>query len=353
MFYQNFRWVPQAPNKVSKISNSNALRSEPEVSNIPYSNALRSGAPNGALKTKSSVAAAEAKLPCGAPGGALKATPSVLTVPSGMKTFASFGAPDGALRTNKVQTLRVRKRSFQNLWFYTPKSSTLTPCIRSAYGIQNSFGISETKGFQGIRSGSYATLSSAKDTPAILLKHSNPLGSPTEGIRFGTSVGSSTSKAKGIQVNLRERFIQRLMLDGKKSTATKIFDESLELLKERIQRYNASTDGRSKSENLYSLATLTKDEIFIIALRKAQPWITTTSLRRGGKKVIIPEILTPSQQESIAIRWLILNSRNISGKSMAECLAGEFFGCLTNQGKTINQREQLHKLAEANRAWAN
>jgi len=49
------------------------------------------------------------------------------------------------------------------------------------------------------------------------------------------------------------------------------FDESLELLKERIQRYNASTDGRSKSENLYSLATLTKDEIFIIALRKAQP----------------------------------------------------------------------------------
>ena len=313
MFYQNFRWVPQAPNKVSKISNSN----------IPYS------------KTKSSVAAAEAKLPCGAPGGALKAMPSVLTVPSGMKTFA--------FRTNKVQ----------NLWFYTPKSSTLTPSIRSAYGIQNSFGISETKGFQGIRSGSYATLSSAKDTPAILLKHSNPLGSPTEGIRFGTSVGSSTSKAKGIQVNLRERFIQRLMLDGKKSTATKIFDESLELLKERIQRYNASTDGRSKSENLYSLATLTKDEIFIIALRKAQPWITTTSLRRGGKKVIIPEILTPSQQESIAIRWLILNSRNISGKSMAECLAGEFFGCLTNQGKTINQREQLHKLAEANRAWAN
>jgi len=85
MFYQNFRWVPQAPNKVSKISNSN----------IPYS------------KTKSSVAAAEAKLPCGAPGGALKATPSVLTVPSGMKTFA--------FRINKVQTLRVRKRSFQNL----------------------------------------------------------------------------------------------------------------------------------------------------------------------------------------------------------------------------------------------
>ena len=136
-------------------------------------------------------------------------------------------------------------------------------------------------------------------------------------------------------------------------TPTKIFDESLALLKDRIQEYNASNDSRGKSENLYSLATLTKDEIFIIALRKAQPWVTTSSLRRGGKKVIIPEILTPAQQESIAIRWLILNSRNTPGKSMAECLANEFFGCLTNQGKTINQREQLHKLAEANRAWAN
>jgi|EP01043_Picozoa_sp_COSAG02_P005103 hypothetical protein len=87
------------------------------------------------------------------------------------------------------------------------------------------------------------------------------------------SFGSSTmvSKNKGIQVTLRERFIQRLIVDGKKSIATKIFDESLELLKDRIQQYNLSTDSRGKSENLYSLATLTKDEIFIIALRKAQP----------------------------------------------------------------------------------
>jgi len=87
------------------------------------------------------------------------------------------------------------------------------------------------------------------------------------------SFGSSTmvSKNKGIQVTLRERFIQRLIVDGKKSIATKIFDESLELLKDRIQQYNLSTDSRGKSENLYSLATLTKDEIFMIALRKAQP----------------------------------------------------------------------------------
>ena len=88
-------------------------------------------------------------------------------------------------------------------------------------------------------------------------------------LSFGSSIVAP--KSKGMQVALRERFIQRLIVDGKKSIATKIFDESLELLKERIQQYNISTDTRGKSENLYSLATLTKDEIFIIALRKAQP----------------------------------------------------------------------------------
>ena len=85
------------------------------------------------------------------------------------------------------------------------------------------------------------------------------------------SLNATRSEADFSTLNLRERFIQRLILDGKKSTATKIFDESLELLKTRIEQHNAITDSRGKSENLYSLATLTKDEIFVIALRKAQP----------------------------------------------------------------------------------
>ena len=87
------------------------------------------------------------------------------------------------------------------------------------------------------------------------------------------SPGLKTSLPSGVSphLKLRERFIQRLILDGKKSKATKIFDESLELLKTRIEQHNAITDSRGKSENLYSLATLTKDEIFVIALRKAQP----------------------------------------------------------------------------------
>ena len=105
-----------------------------------------------------------------------------------------------------------------------------------------------------------------QNIPDISKEDSSQMARP---LSFGSSI--VTPKSKGMQVALRERFIQRLIVDGKKSIATKIFDESLELLKERIQQYNISTDTRGKSENLYSLATLTKDEIFIIALRKAQP----------------------------------------------------------------------------------
>jgi ribosomal protein S7 len=65
-------------------------------------------------------------------------------------------------------------------------------------------------------------------------------------------------------------------------------------------------------------------------------------------------MLTESQSLAMAIRWLIQNSQSLTssgGKSTSYHLANELFGCLTNQGKTITQREQIHKLAEANRAW--
>ena len=92
-----------------------------------------------------------------------------------------------------------------------------------------------------------------QNIPDISKEDSSQMARP---LSFGSSI--VTPKSKGMQVALRERFIQRLIVDGKKSIATKIFDESLELLKERIQQYNLSTDTRGKSENLYSLATLTK-----------------------------------------------------------------------------------------------
>ena len=192
------------------------------------------------------------------------------------------------------QTLHVRKRSFQ-VGVYTPtrkqsfqSSSLSVSIIYSCLGVP--FGGSKKRSALGCSYQSFSVSSevsmdlpyeTSKDLnvniPGVLVDKLGAFGtrSNIKNIQQSRplSFGSSTmvSKNKGIQVSLRERFIQRLIVDGKKSIATKIFDESLELLKDRIQQYNVSTDTRGKSENLYSLATLTKDEIFIIALRKAQP----------------------------------------------------------------------------------
>ena len=95
---------------------------------------------------------------------------------------------------------------------------------------------------------------------------------------------------------------------------------------------------------------MSKSDLFLTAFSRAKPWFGTSSIKRGGKKVLIPEILSPKQQESLAIRWLVLNSRTFKGKSTSEGLAKEFIGCLTDQGKTMLQRAQIHQLAESNRA---
>ena len=83
------------------------------------------------------------------------------------------------------------------------------------------------------------------------------------------SMSTQVSAAKVTTLCLRERFIQRLIVDGKKSVATKVFDESLQLLISYIKDHNSIA--AKNQENLYSLMNLTKDEIFMIALRKAQP----------------------------------------------------------------------------------
>jgi ribosomal protein S7 len=173
-----------------------------------------------------------------------------------------------------------------------------------------------------------------------------------------------------LYTKIRLKFIRQLMRHSKQSIATQVFDQSLDFLWNRwIEHTKLITTNQLKRGTSMSISTVptygmaphqgantsqSKEDLFLLAVDKAKPWLTTKTYRRGGKSVIIPEMINPSQQESFAIRWLVRNSRqlNRSGpQPMASCLGGELFGCLTNQGRTINQREQVHKLAEINRAW--
>jgi small subunit ribosomal protein S7 len=194
------------------------------------------------------------------------------------------------------------------------------------------------------------------NSTGITKKYSSPAGPATKvGLAKAKSELGASQAHENMFLNLRSRFIQRLMKHGKKAVAVKLFDESLEIFYQKVQNLdseelNRKTKRKKSSIEWNHIQKLTKMEIFMMAFLRAKPWFGTSSVRRGGKKILIPEILSSKQQESIAIRWLVLNSRTRSSTSTCENLAKEFLGCLTDQGKTMNQRAQIHQLAESNRA---
>ncbi len=127
-------------------------------------------------------------------------------------------------------------------------------------------------------------------------------------------------------------FINKLMLDGKKTTAARIFYDALDIV-----------EGRAKKPGI---------EIFEQAMKNATPQIEVRPRRVGGATYQIPLEVRPERRESLAIRWLVNSTRARSGKSMAEKLAAEFMDAANNQGATVKKREDTHKMADANRAFA-
>lgn len=129
------------------------------------------------------------------------------------------------------------------------------------------------------------------------------------------------------------KFINKLMLDGKKSIARKIVYNALEKLASRV-----------KIENQL--------EAFEQALNNAKPAVEVKSRRIGGATYQVPVEIPTNRQVSMAVRWIILHSRARPGKSMEEALAQELSDCFNNQGTTIKKKDDTHRMAEANKAFA-
>jgi small subunit ribosomal protein S7 len=127
-------------------------------------------------------------------------------------------------------------------------------------------------------------------------------------------------------------FINKLMLSGKKTTASAIFYDALDLIAERTKKPGIET--------------------FEQAIKNATPLIEVRPRRVGGATYQVPLEVRPERRQSLAIRWLVQTARNRAGKSMAEKLAAEFMDAANNQGATVKKREDTHKMAEANRAFA-
>jgi len=127
-------------------------------------------------------------------------------------------------------------------------------------------------------------------------------------------------------------FINKLMFSGKKSTAATVFYDAIDLIAERTKKPGV--------------------EVFEQAIKNATPLIEVRPRRVGGATYQVPLEVRPERRQSLAIRWLVSTARSRSGKSMAEKLAAEFIDAANNQGNTVKKREDTHKMAEANRAFA-
>ena len=131
------------------------------------------------------------------------------------------------------------------------------------------------------------------------------------------------------------KFVNHLMYDGKKSIAFDIFYSSLDLVKAKL----------SNEEK-------TPLEIWKQALDNITPQVEVKSRHIGGATFQVPTEIRPDRKESISMKNLIIYSRKRSGRSMAEKLAGEIVDAYNNQGGAFKRKEDMHRMAEANRAFA-
>jgi small subunit ribosomal protein S7 len=132
--------------------------------------------------------------------------------------------------------------------------------------------------------------------------------------------------------DLVARFVNKLMVRGKKSTAERVLYEALDLAEQRLKRPGI--------------------EVLEQAMRNATPMVEVKPRRVGGSTYQVPMEIRPDRREALAIRWLIAAARGRSGKPMAECLAAELADAANNVGATVRKKEDTHRMAEANKAFA-
>ncbi|OUW62109.1 MAG: 30S ribosomal protein S7 [bacterium TMED198] len=129
------------------------------------------------------------------------------------------------------------------------------------------------------------------------------------------------------------KFINNLMLDGKKSIAERIFYKSIKLVE-------------NKTKNTNGL------EVFKKALQNVSPSLEVKSKRIGGATYQVPMEIAPNRKSALAMRWIISFSKSRKGNTMADRLADELIAASKNEGSSVKKKEETHRMAEANKAFA-
>lgn len=130
-----------------------------------------------------------------------------------------------------------------------------------------------------------------------------------------------------------EKFINYVMLEGKKNTARKIVYDTLEAIKDL-----------SKVEDPM--------EVFETALKNTAPAMEVRSRRIGGANYQVPREVRPTRKSFLSMKWIVEAARAKKGKSMHKKLAEEIISASKNEGEAVKKRENVHKMAESNKAFA-
>ncbi len=132
---------------------------------------------------------------------------------------------------------------------------------------------------------------------------------------------------------LVSKFTNGLMERGKKSLAQRIFYDAMDVVTEKMKEEDALT-------------------VFEEAMGKVRPRVEVKSRRVGGATYQVPMEVRQNRRNALAIRWIISFARSRSGKSMAEKLAAELMDAYNNRGASVKKRDDTHRMAEANKAFA-
>jgi len=129
------------------------------------------------------------------------------------------------------------------------------------------------------------------------------------------------------------KFINCMMWEGKKSVAQRVFYDAMDLIAEKI------TD-------------TPPIDVFAQAVENIKPDVEVRSRRVGGANYQVPMQVNPKRRQSLAMRWLLAATRGKSGRPMADRLAEELMAAYRREGDAMNQREMVHRMADANKAFA-
>ena len=132
---------------------------------------------------------------------------------------------------------------------------------------------------------------------------------------------------------LVSKFINCIMWGGKKTVAQKIVYDALDLIKEKMKE-------------------VPQLELFETAINNVKPYVEVRSKRVGGANYQVPMQVNKKRQQSLAFRWIINACREAGGRPMAQRLADELMAAFKKEGKAMNTREQTHRMAESNKAFA-